>query len=74
MKKPNAPRPVKLPYASTVASFYGDQGATQGSSFLGRMFKGGNGGGGSPAGTTAGGPGGAAVVMTQVQAPNPRRR
>lgn len=41
MKKPKMPDPVKLPYASTIASFFGDQGAAQGNSFLGRMFKGG---------------------------------
>lgn len=39
MKKPKVPA-IKLPYASTVASFFGDQGATQGNSFLGRFFKG----------------------------------
>ncbi len=40
MRKPKAPAPINLPYASTVASFYGDQGAVQGNSFLGRLFKG----------------------------------
>lgn len=40
MKKPKVEK-INLPYASSVASFYGDQGAAQGNSFLGRMFKGG---------------------------------
>lgn len=40
MKKPKAEK-INLPYASTVANFYGDQGQTQGNSFLGRLFKGG---------------------------------
>jgi len=40
MRKPKAPAPINLPYASTVASFYGDQGAVQGNSFLGKMFRG----------------------------------
>ena len=39
MKKPKVEK-VNLPYASSVASFYGDQGAAQGNSFLGRMFQG----------------------------------
>jgi hypothetical protein len=30
---------VNLPYASTTASFFRDQGATQGNSFLGKFFK-----------------------------------
>lgn len=37
MKKPKVPE-VKLPYASTVASFSNDQGAGPPSSFLGRLF------------------------------------
>lgn len=41
MKTPKVPE-VKLPYASTVASFFGDQGAAQGNSFLGRLFRGGS--------------------------------
>ena len=41
MKKPKVEK-INLPYASSVASFYGDQGAAQGNSFLGRMFQGGN--------------------------------
>lgn len=40
MKSPKIPQ-VNLPYASTVASFFGDQGAAQGNSFLGRLFRGG---------------------------------
>lgn len=40
MKKPKQPE-INLPYASTVASFFGDQGAAQGNSFLGRLYKGG---------------------------------
>lgn len=40
MKKPKAEK-INLPYASTVANFYGDQGQVQGNSFLGRLFKGG---------------------------------
>lgn len=40
MKKPKVPE-IKMPYASTIASFFGDQGAVQGNSFLGRLFKGG---------------------------------
>ena len=40
MKKPKVPE-VKMPYASTVASYFGDQGAVQGNSYLGRLFKGG---------------------------------
>lgn len=40
MKKQKVPE-VKLPYASTVASFFADQGAVQGNSFLGRLFNGG---------------------------------
>jgi len=40
MKKPKAEK-INLPYASAVASFYGDQGQVQGNSFLGRLFKGG---------------------------------
>lgn len=39
MKKPKVEK-INLPYASSVASFYGDQGAAQGNSFLGRMFQG----------------------------------
>lgn len=39
MKTPKVEK-VNLPYASSVASFYGDQGAAQGNSFLGRMFQG----------------------------------
>lgn len=41
MRKPQASAPINLPYASTVASFFGDQGAAQGNSFLGRLYKGG---------------------------------
>lgn len=40
MKKPKVPE-INMPYASTVASFFGDQGAVQGNSFLGRLFRGG---------------------------------
>ncbi len=40
MKKAKTPAPINLPYASTVASFYGDQKAVEGNSFLGRMFRG----------------------------------
>lgn len=40
MKQQKVPE-VNLPYASTVASFFGDQGVAQGNSFLGRLFKGG---------------------------------
>ena len=40
MKKPKVPE-IKMPYASTIASFFGDQGSVQGNSFLGRLFKGG---------------------------------
>ena len=40
MKKPKVDK-INLPYASSVASFFGDQGSTQGNSFLGRLFKGG---------------------------------
>lgn len=40
MKKPKAEK-INLPYASTVANFYRDQGQTRGNSFLGRLFKGG---------------------------------
>lgn len=39
MKTPKVEK-VHLPYASSVASFYGDQGAMSGNSFLGRMFQG----------------------------------
>lgn len=39
MKKPKVEK-INLPYASSVASFYGDQGAAQGNSFLGRLFQG----------------------------------
>ena len=41
--KSKTPPPINLPYSSTVASFFGDQGGSQGNSFLGRMFKGGGG-------------------------------
>jgi hypothetical protein len=37
MKQPKVEK-INLPYASAAASYFGDQGATQGSSFLGRMF------------------------------------
>jgi hypothetical protein len=37
MRKPKIPE-VKLPYASTVANFFNDQGPTAGNSFLGRFF------------------------------------
>jgi len=40
MKKPKVEK-INLPYASSVASFFGDQGGMQGNSFLGRLFKGG---------------------------------
>lgn len=40
MKKPKIEK-INLPYASSVASFFGDQGGMQGNSFLGRLFKGG---------------------------------
>lgn len=40
MKMPKAEK-INLPYASSVASYFADQGAVQGSSFLGKMFKGG---------------------------------
>lgn len=58
MKKPKAEQ-IKLPYASTVASFYGDQGEGPRNSFLGGLFrKGGMGGStaatGAPAGNGAG--------------------
>ena len=57
MKKPKAEQ-INLPYASTVASHYGDQGEGPRNSFLGRLFrKGGMGGapaGGAPAGNGAG--------------------
>ena len=58
MRRPKAEQ-LKLPYASTVASFYGDQGQPSDTSFLGRLFrKGGMGGAtaatGAPAGTGAG--------------------
>lgn len=39
MKKPKVEK-VNLPYASAAASFFGDQGASAGSSFLGKMFSG----------------------------------
>ncbi len=39
MKKTKVPE-VKLPYASTVASFSNDQGAGPPNSFLGRLFAG----------------------------------
>lgn len=39
MKTPKVEE-VKMPYASTVASFYNDQGAPMGNSFLGRLFAG----------------------------------
>jgi hypothetical protein len=42
MKKPKVEK-INLPYASTVASFFGDQSGMQGNSFLGRLFKGGGG-------------------------------
>lgn len=40
MKTPKV-QEVKLPYASTVASFFSDQGNGPGGSFLGKFFKGG---------------------------------
>lgn len=40
MKQPKVEK-VNLPYASTVASFYGDQGSVQNNSFLGKFFQGG---------------------------------
>lgn len=46
MKTPKAEE-IKLPYASTVANFYKDQGAPAGSSFLGKLFKGGSAGAGT---------------------------
>lgn len=39
MKKPKIEK-VNLPYASSVASFAGDQGDALGNSFLGRIFSG----------------------------------
>lgn len=39
MKKPKVEK-VNLPYASSVASFAGDQGDALGNSFLGRIFSG----------------------------------
>ena len=30
---------ARMPYASTTASFFGDQAGAQGNSFLGRMFQ-----------------------------------
>ena len=51
MKKPKAEQ-IKLPYASTVASYYGDQGQTPGTSFLGALFRRG-GMGGATAATAA---------------------
>ena len=58
MKKPKAEQ-VKLPYASTVASYYNDQGDGPRNSFLGALFRrGGMGGataaGGAPTGNGAG--------------------
>lgn len=38
MKSPQ-PEKVNLPYASNVASFFGDQGSAQSDSFMGRFFK-----------------------------------
>jgi hypothetical protein len=38
MKK-SKPEAIKLPYASTVASYSQDQGASIGNSFLGSLFK-----------------------------------
>lgn len=46
MKTPKAEE-IKLPYASTVANFYKDQGAPAGSSFLGKLFAGGSAGAGT---------------------------
>lgn len=43
MQKPKVEK-INLPYASTVASYFGDQGSGPGSSFLGRFFKGGGSG------------------------------
>lgn len=40
MKKPAMPAPVQLPYASTAASYFADQGGVGGNSFLGRFFAG----------------------------------
>lgn len=76
MKKPASPRPINLPYASTVASFYGDQGAVMGNSFLSRMARGGSGSSGSAAGGGTGGMvgGGAPRMIMQTQPANPRRR
>lgn len=48
MKSPKPPA-IKLPYASTVASYASDQGGAIGNSFLGALFrKGGLGGGTRP--------------------------
>lgn len=38
MRKQPKIEEIKLPYSSSVASFYGDQGAVTGSSFLSKMF------------------------------------
>lgn len=38
MKQPKLEE-VNLPYASTTASFFNDQGAAQGNSFLGKLFR-----------------------------------
>lgn len=76
MRKPKAPAPIELPYASTVASFYGDQGATQGNSFLGRIFRGrgqpnvqmrGN----APAAGSGGGAGNLGLIMRAFGMSNP---
>lgn len=40
MKTPKTEE-IKLPYASTVASFYKDQGAMSGKSFIGKLAAGG---------------------------------
>lgn len=40
MKKAPTPEKINLPYASTAASFYGDQGEASGNSFLGRLYSG----------------------------------
>lgn len=40
MKKAPTPEKINLPYTSTAASFYGDQGEASGNSFLGRLYSG----------------------------------
>ena len=66
MKKPKVEK-INLPYASSVASFYGDQGAAQGSSFLGKMFK-----GGGRTIVTQTQPGGSSNITSRVRGPQGR--